>query len=332
MSSSVRISPQLEQEIESKTRTLDGEACIDYLLDVQRMLRDTCDKASVHMSDYLGAIGDDRPRAAPAGKRTARGKVSTKPPSRKRTRCGKLTVIEVPQDVVTLTMSGHVEAQDDEFTCPNCGAECCMDYATSDMVCTGCGICTFVYGQSADNVTFDQHSSMNRTPGAAYLRTNHLNELLCQVQGRETKHIPDTVLDGVRGELRKMRLTDMDQVEFSQVDDILHRLGLTSYYDHTVTITSLVTGREVSAMSPETEAQIQDMFMQVQRPWLLHKPEDRTNFLCYRYVLHQLCRLLDLDDFLPRFRLLKSPARNADLDKVWKLICRDLGWDFYPVA
>lgn len=327
MGPAVRISPQVEHEIETKIRGLDDEeARIDYLLDVQRMLQDNVySKQATHMSDYVGAFGEDAVNGSGA-----------RPKKRPRTSKGgpaDAVMASGPNVVMAMSLCGQAAAAPpDEFTCDKCGSECCMDYATSDMICTGCGVCTFVYGQSADNVTFDQHLHMNRAPVAAYLRGNHLNELLSQIQGRETKHIPEHVLSAVRNELRKMRVHDMDTVDFASVDEILHRLNLTSFYEHTVAITSLVTGREVSAMTPEMETDIQTMFVQLQRPWANFKPKSRTNFICYRYVLYQLCRLLNANEFLPRFRLLKSRQRLADLDSVWKKICHNLDWAYYPVA
>ena len=326
----VRISPQVEHEIETRIKSLDGDedARVDFLLEVQRMLLDTADvhNRPTHMADYLTAFGAARGKEGNPRKR-AKGGAAAASASR------PMTAAASAADAPTMSLCGEVrEHPADEFSCPSCGCECLMDYATSDMVCTACGICTFVYGASAENVTYEQHQSMQRAPGAAYLRTNHLNELLSQIQGRETKHIPEHVLDGVRAELHKMRVHDMDRVEFSQIDDILHRLNYTAFYDHTVTITSLVTGREVSAMTPDMEADLQNMFLQVQRPWEMYKPRERTNFLCYRYVLYQLCRLLGGDEFLPRFRLLKSRQRLADLDSVWKLICESLSWPYYSVA
>lgn len=329
----VRISPQVEQEIESKVRDLGNrgeDARIDFLLDVQRMLREGADgKRATHMSDYLGVF----PGVQGGTGTTSTGAGGARPPakSKKRTRGGG-RLDDAPVTVAMSLCAPQPEAVEEEFACPGCGSECCMDHATSDMVCTNCGMCTFVFGNSADNVTYEQHQSMNRAPGQAYMRGNHLKELLAQIQGRETRHIPQKVLDGVRAELRKMRITDLTTVDFGQIDEILHRLNFTTFYDHAITITSLVTGKHVTAISSDMEAEIENMFMQIQRPWLRHKPDDRVNFICYRYCLFQLFRILGAEEFLPRLRLLKSRARLAELDAIWKAICRDLNWTFYSVV
>ena len=39
---------------------------------------------------------------------------------------------------------------------------------------------------------------------------------------------------------------------------------------------------------------------------MLFKPKNRKNFLNYSFVLHKFCELLELDQFLPFFPLLKS--------------------------
>jgi len=56
----------------------------------------------------------------------------------------------------------------------------------------------------------------------------------------------------------------------------------------------------------------------------------RKNFLSYSYVLHKFCQLLELDHLLKHFPLLKSREKLHQQDKIWKLICRDLQWEYIP--
>ena len=324
----VQISPQVEQEIDATMRALGpGPASIEYLLSLQRMLTGSTVKRA-HMADYLGAMRGAGAGAG-AGSGAAQGRRGG---ARRGGKRGESRLEESPTPLVALCGRAG-EAGQDEFVCADCGAECCMDNATSDMVCTGCGVCTFVYGHSADNVTYSEHQHMNRSPGAAYLRMNHFNELLAQIQGRETKHIPEEVLAAVRAELRKRRMLDLECVTFAQIDGILHDLGATAFYDHFVSITGLVTGRDVSAIPPDMEAHLQAMFTQIQRPYDKYKPDARKNFMCYRFCLFQLLTLIPGGtEFLPRCRLLKSRQRLADLDEMWQAICRELGWPYLPVA
>ena len=59
-------------------------------------------------------------------------------------------------------------------------------------------------------------------------------------------------------------------------------------------------------------------------------PPSRKNFLSYAYVLHKFCELLEFDDLLEYFPLLKSREKLHQQDIIWKKICRDLKWQFIP--
>ena len=45
-------------------------------------------------------------------------------------------------------------------------------------------------------------------------------------------------------------------------------------------------------------------------------------------MLHKFCQLLNLDNFLPCFQLLKSREKLHQQDRIWKLICEELRWEF----
>ena len=70
------------------------------------------------------------------------------------------------------------------------------------------------------------------------------------------------------------------------------------------------------------------MFKEIQTPFMTHCPIERKNFLSYSYVLHKFCELLELDDLLVYFPLLKSREKLFEQERIWKNICDDLGWKF----
>ena len=65
-------------------------------------------------------------------------------------------------------------------------------------------------------------------------------------------------------------------------------------------------------------------------PFQNNCPIDRKNFLSYNYVLHKFCQLLELDNLLIHFPLLKSREKLREQDKIWKNICKDLKWEYIP--
>jgi hypothetical protein len=45
-------------------------------------------------------------------------------------------------------------------------------------------------------------------------------------------------------------------------------------------------------------------------------------------IIHRILELLGHDDLLPRCKLLKSKTRLAELQRLWRLICDNAGWQY----
>lgn len=102
------------------------------------------------------------------------------------------------------------------------------------------------------------------------------------------------------------------------------------YYEHKTHIVSKLSGNAPPTINRETEEKLRLMFRQIQSPFEKHCPKGRTNFLSYSYVLHKFCELLELDDFVKCFPLLKSRDKLKQQDKIWEKICMELNWDYIP--
>lgn len=162
----------------------------------------------------------------------------------------------------------------------------------------------------------------------AYKRQNHFNEWLAQVQGKETTEIPDEVYDKILLEIKKQKINNMAELTHEKVREILKRLRINKYYEHSVHILNRLNGCPMPNMPPELEERLRSMFKQIQTPFLKHSPPDRKNFLSYSYVLHKMIQLLDKDEYLDNFPLLKSREKLYQQDRTWRKICDELGWQF----
>lgn len=109
---------------------------------------------------------------------------------------------------------------------------------------------------------------------------------------------------------------------------ILKKLGLTQYYEHSTHIISKISGRPPPVISRDVEEKLRKMFREIQAPFEKHCPKDRINFLSYSYVLHKFCQLLALDEFIKCFPLLKSREKLRQQDKIWEKICYELEWEY----
>ena len=64
---------------------------------------------------------------------------------------------------------------------------------------------------------------------------------------------------------------------------------------------------------------------------LLYKPPGRKNFLSYPYILFKFSELLELDELLNYFPMLK-PTKLMEQDVIWAKFCKHLKWEFYPTT
>ena len=153
---------------------------------------------------------------------------------------------------------------------------------------------------------------------------------LSQFQAKESTEVPKEIYDRILLELHKNRLYEMKKLTLSHVKQVLKKLQLTQYYEHATHIISKLSGMPPPTINRETEEKLRLMFRQIQSPFEKHCPPSRTNFMSYSYVLHKFCQLLELDDFIKCFPLLKSRDKLRQQDKIWEQICDDLHWEFIP--
>ena len=161
----------------------------------------------------------------------------------------------------------------------------------------------------------------------AYRRINHFKEILAQFQAKETTDIPDDVIENIKNQIKKERIT-LNKLTSKRTKEILKKLGYNKYYEH-ITFIKDKLGIKPPIMSQQLEETLCNLFVDIQVPYAKYCPSDRVNFLNYYYTLYKLCELLDERDYLPHFPMLKD-QKKIEQDQIWKNICQDLGWDFIP--
>jgi hypothetical protein len=162
----------------------------------------------------------------------------------------------------------------------------------------------------------------------AYKRINHFNEWLAQFQAKESTEIPEELFQAIVEELKKERISNPEQIKQTKIREILKKLKCTNFYEHVPYILNRINGKTAPVMSREIEEKLRVMFKEIQSSFVKHRPKSRSNFLSYSYVLYKFCELLELDDYLQCFPLLKNRDKLYNQDKIWQLICKDLQWEF----
>jgi len=212
---------------------------------------------------------------------------------------------------------------EDYGTCPVCDGEMLLNETFLD--CPGCGHRDFILVDSEKPSYKDPPREMSYY---AYKKINHLNEWLAQFQAKETTEISPAVLELIRTELRKERITDMSKLKPSKLKEVIKKLKLNRCYDHVAHVLNRLNGISAPVLSREVEEKLRFMFKEIQFSFVKHCPKKRSNFLSYSFVLYKFCELLELDDYLPCFPLLKSREKLYMQDKIWQKICEDMRWQF----
>lgn len=209
--------------------------------------------------------------------------------------------------------------------CSNCNIAREENSEEGILVCPNCGSEEYMMVVSDFPSFRDPPKERNNY---AYKKINHLNEILNQFQAKESTIIPDEVMHEVVCEVKKRRIMNIAEMTEKDIREILKKINRSKYYEHATHILSRLNGNPPPTITPEIEEKIRAMFQEIQAPFLLYCPDDRTNFLSYSYILYKFFELLELDEYKVYFPLLKSRDRLIAHDFIWKKICDYLKWEF----
>lgn len=232
-------------------------------------------------------------------------------------------LLKIDEDSSNLIKNQNIDID----ICVNCNIEKILYMAEGKYICPKCGLEDFILIDSDKPSYKDPPREVSYF---AYKRINHFNEWLAQFQAKESTDIPQEVYNQIIYELKKERITDMKTLTPIKLREILKKLKKNKYYEHVPHIINRLNGEAPPTISREIEEELRRMFKEIQVPFHKFCPKSRKNFLSYSYVLHKFVELLELDEFLPCFILLKSREKLHQQDQIWKQICNYLNWQFIP--
>ena len=182
-----------------------------------------------------------------------------------------------------------------------------------------------------DNAKPNNKEPPNEVSYTAYIRLNHFKEILSQFQAKETTQIPKEVIEQIRQRIKKERIYDYQEINYNKMREILRKLGLNKYFEHIQYINSIF-GIKPPIMNEELHETLCVLFIEIQKPWAIHCPANRTNFFNYTYTLYQLCVLLDQVQYLPYIPMMKDREKQLEQDMIWKKVCMELDWEFFATV
>lgn len=239
-------------------------------------------------------------------------------------RCSRAKLYEnylcIMNSTQTKSHSKHNKCSD-----PECPGEKLLCQNDGYITCDTCGISelSFMVTEKPNYKEPTQDTGVY-----AYKRINHLTEIISQLQAKESTDIPPKVFESILREIKKRKI-DKNELDIFRLRRILKKLNYRKYYEHVPHILQIINGKEPPNFSRMHEMRIKNMFREIQKPFAIYCPKNRKNFLNYSYVLHKFCELLDLDEYIGYFPLLKNNAKLLQHDKIWKNICTYQKWAFY---
>lgn len=215
---------------------------------------------------------------------------------------------------------------DDDNYCTKCQCEKTLIQSKGIIVCQNCG--------QVEKYIIDSDKPSYKEPPPeinyfAYKRINHFRECLSQFQAKESTNIPSEIYKEIMIEVKKDR-KDIKKVTKQYVRKLLKKLGHNKYYEHIPHIINKLNGKPAPVLPKHIEEKLNSMFIQIQEPYAEFCPDNRSNFLNYSYVLYKFFELLELDEYLEHFSLLKSKEKLYNHDCIWRKFCKKLKWEFIP--
>jgi len=214
------------------------------------------------------------------------------------------------------------------YRCPDCDGKTTNDISSGLTLCFNCGLAE---KSNISNLPEWNHAETHEyVKPYSYKRTNHFKEWINQIQGREGTLIPNEVINLLIVEIKKERLKDKSLITYSKIKEFLKKLKLNKYYEHIPNIIHKITCNKQLIINNELQDKLVSMFNDIQEPFDKNCPKNRKNFLSYSYTLYKFFQLLNKDDYLIYFPLLKSREKLFEQENIWKKICTDLKWTFIP--
>lgn len=219
---------------------------------------------------------------------------------------------------------------DDEY-CQKCNVYRNLEIGLSKYICTKCGS-EVDYINEHERLNYD--NNIHDKTNFEYDPLTHFKEHLTNFQAKESTVIPSEIYDIILVEMKKEQKRNLAELDYETVKRYLQNnsdLKFTKYYSNIYRIIYNLNKQ----LPPNMDQQIVDILIAMFEQTIplfekYKKISNRKNHISYPFVIHKMLQILELDQYAVYFSPLKSKDKRNENDQIWKLICRDLKWKFYP--
>jgi hypothetical protein len=218
------------------------------------------------------------------------------------------------------TILSKTRTRSSTFSCKHCPLV--TQLATTDqsscLICPKCGYIERI---------IDNHRATDQ-PELRYLTLTHFNKHLNALLGIRKTKIPREIIEEIQ------QLKDINQANLTNanVRKVLKRKKWTKHYNAIPYLIS-TTGQKLPHLTSIEQESLKKSFIAIDGAFvelIQQKKLVRTNMNYYLFLIYKLLEL-QVPAKMPQFKPLihlQKPATLIENDRIWKLICEVLGWQF----
>lgn len=211
--------------------------------------------------------------------------------------------------------------------CKKCGKDKEIIYAESIVSCPICGEYEPIFIESDMP---SQRETFTEKPKYPYKKLQHCIEKLNQFLCKGSINVPHEVMATMEDEIKKHGM-NRKEVTIKFLEKMLKKHRMSDHYENIMYIYTKISGTPPVTISREEYELVLKMFSEAEDVYdRLFKPDDRTNFLKYTFVLNKIFLTIDRKDIAQYFNLLKSTVKMKEQEHIWSKICNELGWRYRP--
>jgi hypothetical protein len=213
--------------------------------------------------------------------------------------------------------------------CNICNREMKIIANLSEIVCTHCGITENLYGTVFEDEQF-YYQEGQRSKHGSYDPSKHCRFWIERIQARESKDIPDSVIEAVRNCIRRNNIRNKEDITCKEIRKYLSQTRNSGYNEHIPLIRKMIIGISPPQLTDQELQLITIYFDKVIRIYEEIKPNDKINvpyhpYLIYKIIEHILQKKAKntkkrINEILSCVHL-QSRETLIENDKTWKHIC-----------
>jgi hypothetical protein len=171
--------------------------------------------------------------------------------------------------------------------CNTCNSEMKIISNLSEITCTICGITENLYGTVFEDEQF-YYQEGRRSKHGSYDPSKHCKFWLERIQAKESKEIPDTIINSIKEYLNTNNIRNKEDITCREIRKYLSHTRNSSYNEHIPLIRKIITGEAPEQLTDKELQLITIYFDKVIRIYEEIKPNEKTNVPYHPYLIYKI--------------------------------------------